>query len=188
MEKKKKSLVLKGQSQNSRLWKCSNFHGFEEFLIVDCLSQTLRNISCFGLVCFVFYFFLFLFFFSSYRQMFGEDKGNIAGSHFQEHAVAIHKEMDLISGFSYSEPMICSILIISFMQGQQMTLINIQQYPCGMVDKTKTINNKPGVSKYLELFTHHLSHVKYNLIVLFLSFIPNLETRISRYPKASARK
>ena len=36
-----------------------------------------------------------------------------------------------------------------------------------MVDKTKTINNKPGVSKYLELFTHHLSHVKYDLIVLF---------------------
>ena len=57
-----------------------------------------------------------------------------------------------------------------------------------MVDKTKTINNKPGASKYLELFTHHLSHVNYNLIALFQSFIPNLETRISKFTKASARK
>lgn len=116
VKKKKKSLVLKGQSQNSRLWKSSNFHGFEEFLTVDCLSQILRNVSCFGLV---------FFFFLSYSQMFGEDKGKTVESHFQGHAVAIHKEVDLISGFSYSEPMICSILIISFMQGQQMILINI---------------------------------------------------------------
>lgn len=103
-------MVLKAQSQNSNLWKCSNFHGFEEFLIVDYLSQTLRNISCFWPGLF--------FFFLSYSQIFGEDKGKIAESHFQGHAVAIHKDVDLISGFVYSEPLICSILIISFMQGQ----------------------------------------------------------------------
>ena len=57
--------------------------------------------------------------------MFGEDKGKTAESHFQGHAVAIHKEVDLISGFSYAEPILCSHLTISFMQGQQMILINI---------------------------------------------------------------
>ena len=109
MREKKKSLILKGQSQNSKLWKCSNFHDFEEFLIADYLSQTLRNISCFCSS---------LFFFFSYSQMFGEDKGKIAESHFQGHAVAIHKDVDLLSGFSYSEPLICYIFIISFVQGQ----------------------------------------------------------------------
>ena len=62
------------------------------------------------------------------------------------------KGMDLVSGFSYSELLICSILTILFIQGQPIILINIKQYPFGMANKSKTINTKPGGLKYLELF------------------------------------